>query len=81
MSSFFRFFLGRGFLRPGKQVPARRFPQNLPLETWNLKLETLPAMNRIVEKFIRLKSAGKKGFIAYIGAGDPNLTATLGTTG
>jgi len=49
----------------------------LPLETWNLKLETLPAMNRIVEKFIRLKSAGKKGFIAYIGAGDPNLTATL----
>ena len=34
-------------------------------------------MNRIVEKFIRLKSAGKKGFIAYIGAGDPNLTATL----
>jgi tryptophan synthase alpha chain len=33
-------------------------------------------MNRIVEKFARLKRAGKKGFIAYIGAGDPNLAAT-----
>ena len=33
-------------------------------------------MNRIVEKFARLKSAGKKGFIVYIGAGDPNLAAT-----
>ena len=33
-------------------------------------------MNRIVAKFARLKSAGKKGFIVYIGAGDPNLAAT-----
>jgi tryptophan synthase alpha chain len=33
-------------------------------------------MNRIVAKFARLKSAGKKGFIVYIGAGDPNLEAT-----
>jgi tryptophan synthase alpha chain len=33
-------------------------------------------MNRIVEKFARLKSAGKKGLIVYIGAGDPNLAAT-----
>src|ERR1019366_4564645 len=33
-------------------------------------------MNRIVEKFARLKAAGKKGFIVYIGAGDPNLEAT-----
>src|SRR5450759_3457228 len=33
-------------------------------------------MNRIVEKFAQLKSAGKKGFIVYIGAGDPNLEAT-----
>jgi len=33
-------------------------------------------MNRIVEKFARLKRAGKKGFIVYIGAGDPNLQAT-----
>ena len=33
-------------------------------------------MNRIVEKFAQLKKAGKKGFIVYIGAGDPNLKAT-----
>ena len=33
-------------------------------------------MNRIVEKFARLKQSGKKGFIVYIGAGDPKLTAT-----
>jgi tryptophan synthase alpha chain len=33
-------------------------------------------MNRIVERFARLKNEGRKGFIAYIGAGDPNLQAT-----
>ena len=33
-------------------------------------------MNRIVEKFVKLKHAGKKGFIVYIGAGDPDLAAT-----
>jgi tryptophan synthase alpha chain len=33
-------------------------------------------MNRIVEKFATLKRDGKKGFIVYIGAGDPNLAAT-----
>src|SRR5436309_7387830 len=33
-------------------------------------------MNRIVERFARLKKEGKKGFIVYIGAGDPNLEAT-----
>ena len=33
-------------------------------------------MNRIVERLGRLRSEGKKGFIAYIGAGDPNLEAT-----
>ncbi|MGD0253542.1 MAG: tryptophan synthase subunit alpha [Verrucomicrobiota bacterium] len=33
-------------------------------------------MNRIVERFARLKREGKKGFIVYIGAGDPNLAAT-----
>jgi tryptophan synthase alpha chain len=39
-------------------------------------------MNRIVERFARLKREGKKGFIVYIGAGDPNLEATrqLGLT-
>src|SRR5881628_270537 len=33
-------------------------------------------MNRIVERFARLKKEGKKGFVVYIGAGDPNLEAT-----
>jgi tryptophan synthase alpha chain len=33
-------------------------------------------MNRIVEKFAKLKQAGKKSFVVYIGAGDPNLEAT-----
>jgi len=32
-------------------------------------------MNRIVERFARLKREGKKAFIVYIGAGDPNLEA------
>jgi len=33
-------------------------------------------MNRIVERFAQVARAGKKGFIAYIGAGDPDLNAT-----
>ena len=33
-------------------------------------------MNRIVEKFAQLKLAGKKAFVVYVGAGDPNLAAT-----
>jgi tryptophan synthase alpha chain len=33
-------------------------------------------MNRIVAKFAQLKSAGKKAFVVYIGAGDPNLSTT-----
>ncbi len=33
-------------------------------------------MNRIVECFDRLKRDGKKGFVVYIGAGDPDLEAT-----
>src|SRR5271154_680650 len=33
-------------------------------------------MNRIEERFAQLKRAGKKGFVVYIGAGDPNLAAT-----
>jgi tryptophan synthase alpha chain len=33
-------------------------------------------MNRIVERFARLKRDRQKGFIVYIGAGDPNLEAT-----
>jgi tryptophan synthase alpha chain len=49
---------------------------NLSLETWNFKPETPASMNRIAEKFAQLKKSGKKGFIVYIGAGDPNLEAT-----
>jgi tryptophan synthase alpha chain len=33
-------------------------------------------MNRIIERFARLKREGRKGFVVYIGAGDPNLAAT-----
>lgn len=33
-------------------------------------------MNRIVERFAWLKREGGKGFIAYIGAGDPDLQTT-----
>src|ERR1043165_4844320 len=33
-------------------------------------------MNRIVARFARLKREGKKAFIVYIGAGDPDLDAT-----
>jgi tryptophan synthase alpha chain len=33
-------------------------------------------MNRIEQCFAQLQRSGKKGFIVYIGAGDPNLAAT-----
>ena len=33
-------------------------------------------MNRIEQRFARLRGEGRKGFIVYIGAGDPNLEAT-----
>ena len=33
-------------------------------------------MNRIVERFGRLRKERQKGFVVYIGAGDPNLEAT-----
>ncbi len=33
-------------------------------------------MNRIEQRFERLKAEGKKGLIVYIGAGDPDLEAT-----
>src|SRR5437899_11881114 len=33
-------------------------------------------MNRIEARFAQLKREGKKGFIVYIGAGDPNLETT-----
>lgn len=34
-------------------------------------------MNRIVERFSRLQAQKQKGFVVYIGAGDPDLAATL----
>jgi tryptophan synthase alpha chain len=37
-------------------------------------------MNRIDAKFAALHAAGQKGFVAYIGAGDPDLTATAELT-
>ena len=33
-------------------------------------------MNRIVERFEQLRKNGRKGFVVYIGAGDPSLDAT-----
>ena len=33
-------------------------------------------MNRIAERFEQLRRSQKKGFIVYIGAGDPDLEAT-----
>lgn len=33
-------------------------------------------MNRIVERFARLRERGEKGLVVYIGAGDPDLEAT-----
>jgi tryptophan synthase alpha chain len=33
-------------------------------------------MNRIVERFAKLQHDGKKGFVVYIGAGDPHLEST-----
>jgi tryptophan synthase alpha chain len=33
-------------------------------------------MNRIVERFARLRQQGQKGLVVYIGAGDPDLEAT-----
>jgi tryptophan synthase alpha chain len=35
-------------------------------------------MNRIDERFAHLRKTGRKGFVVYIGAGDPTLEATRG---
>ncbi len=65
-------------LKPAWNPSAVRRPAliNLPLETLCFKPETPANMNRIVERFAQLKRTGKKGFVVYIGAGDPNLEAT-----
>ena len=44
----------------------RALPRKLPL----------PMPNRIDQKFAALRAAGRKGLIAYICAGDPNLAQT-----
>jgi len=49
---------------------------NLPLATAGLNPKTSPRMNRIVERFARLKQQGRKGLVVYLGAGDPDLEAT-----
>ena len=51
-------------------------PPQIQLESLPPYPETLPHMNRIAAKFAQLKSAGKKGFVVYIGGGDPDLKAT-----
>jgi tryptophan synthase alpha chain len=48
----------------------------LPLATAALNPETAPRMNRIVERFARLQQQRRKGFIVYVGAGDPDLEST-----
>lgn len=56
--------------------------KNRPHDTYNSLLKTgpgpriMPVMNRIVERFARLKQAGQKGLVVYIGAGDPDLERT-----
>jgi tryptophan synthase alpha chain len=48
----------------------------LQLETSKANPKTQARMNRIEERFALLKREGEKGFIVYIGAGDPDLEAT-----
>src|SRR5262245_36897372 len=51
-------------------------PTHWELERRDGSLETLARMNRISDRFARLKREGRKGFIVYIGAGDPTLEGT-----
>jgi tryptophan synthase alpha chain len=48
----------------------------LALESWLRENEQSARMNRIDERFGALRREGRKGFVVYIGAGDPNLEAT-----
>jgi tryptophan synthase alpha chain len=48
----------------------------LQLETSDVNTETAARMNHIAERFARLRREGRKGFIVYIGAGDPDLETT-----
>jgi tryptophan synthase alpha chain len=48
----------------------------LATETDPMNTETPARMNRIDDRFARLRREGHKGFIVYIGAGDPDLEHT-----
>lgn len=48
----------------------------MQLETCGMNPETPARMNRIEERFALLRREGQKGFIVYVGAGDPNLEIT-----
>src|SRR5687767_9586212 len=56
----------------------RRTKDNKPRTTCALSRfpSFFAAMNRIVQRFDQLRATGRKGFVAYIGAGDPHLSAT-----
>jgi tryptophan synthase alpha chain len=52
------------------------FVANLPLASRRARRNNPARMNRIEERLARLKRAGQKAFVVYIGAGDPDLDAT-----
>jgi tryptophan synthase alpha chain len=49
---------------------------NSGLESGLARFDHPRAMNRITERFARLRAQRSKGFVVYIGAGDPNLEVT-----
>jgi tryptophan synthase alpha chain len=57
-------------------VAASRAPNTTTLEVHRICWHPLSRMNRIEERFARLRDLRQKGFIVYIGAGDPNLETT-----
>src|SRR5215216_6006021 len=48
----------------------------IPLDSRATAWQSPPPMNRIEARFAQLRAAKQKGFIVYVGAGDPNLEAT-----
>lgn len=50
--------------------------EEVALATSYSQPETCAHMNRIQQRFAHLRRAGRKGFVVYIGAGDPQLEAT-----
>lgn len=75
MCTYLRFLTPKQkFLRQPQQVRLIR-------DTWGLERSLVRgilrrAMNRIDERFGALRKQGRKGFVVYIGAGDPNLETT-----